>query len=55
LLHLGAAVYYMEHRRLRYSDVIVTSVGEKSPTHSPNSADTRLSRFLGSGWRATRN
>jgi hypothetical protein len=25
------------------------SVDEKSSTHSPNSADTRLSRFLGSG------
>src|ERR1700682_2684782 len=25
------------------------SVDEKSPTHSPNGADTRLSRFLGSG------
>jgi hypothetical protein len=25
------------------------SVDEKSPVHSPNSADTRLSRFLGSG------
>jgi len=25
------------------------SIGGKSPTHSPDSADTRLSRFLGSG------
>jgi hypothetical protein len=26
-----------------------SSIYAKSPTHSPNSADTRVSRFLGSG------
>ena len=35
------------NRRLRRFSF--ASSDEKSPTHSPNSADTRLSRFLGSG------
>src|SRR2546427_9205884 len=35
----------------RFSSVSrsIFSIDAKSPTHSPNSADTRISRFLGSG------
>jgi hypothetical protein len=31
------------------SAVLLMSAHDKSPYHSPNGADTRLSRFLGSG------
>jgi hypothetical protein len=42
-------LYYLETHENQADAFATFSLGAKSPTHSPNCADTKLSRFLGSG------